>query len=124
MQFIQLSSKIKKANLHYFNPIKLEYATCIWNPHLDKDISTIENIQRRSVRFISRNCNWNSSVTKTIKDLNLETLGDRRITSSLCMFYSIVNNTVTVTPDEHLERSSACTKRKHHLQFVQIPASS
>ena len=48
---------------------KLEYAACIWNPHLDKDISRIENIQRRSVRFITHNYNWTPVYQEWLKTL-------------------------------------------------------
>ena len=81
-------------------------------------------IRRRSVRFITHNYNWNSSVSRMTKDLNLETLEDRRTTNSLCMLYKIINKTVAVTPDEHLEWSNTCTRRKHNLQLVQIRAST
>ena len=31
----------------------LEYAGCIWNPYLKKDIETIENVQRRTTKMLS-----------------------------------------------------------------------
>ena len=31
---------------------KLTYCSCVWRPHLIKDITTLENVQRRATKFI------------------------------------------------------------------------
>ena len=103
---------------------KLEYASCVWNPYLVKDITLLEKIQRRSVRFICHNYDWSTSVTDMLRDLELETLEERRSTTSICMFFKIINNEVAISQNEHLERSSSSTRRSHKLQYKHFATST
>ena len=84
---------------------KLEYAACVWNPHLEKDIKQLEGVQRRSARFVCRNYDWSSSVTAMLEDLEWEPLEQRRSDACLYMFYTIVNLEVAVNINEHLDQS-------------------
>ena len=93
---------------------KLKYAACVWNPHLAKDVKKIEAVQRRSARFVTRNYNWDQSVTELIKELGWESLETRRTNASLTMLYKIVNNEVAIKINEHLERSTSLTRKKKH----------
>ena len=43
---------------------KLEYASAAWDPFLKKDISALERVQRKAVRFCSSNYNRYASVTE------------------------------------------------------------
>ena len=90
---------------------KIEYASCIWNPYLQKDINQLESIQNRGARFVCHNYNWNNSVTELKHTLGWNTLEQRRTNACLCMFYKIVNNEVAINMDEHLDRSSTSTRR-------------
>ena len=103
---------------------KLEYASCVWNPYLVKDITHLEKIQRRSARFICCNYDWSKSVTDMLRDLELETLEDRRSTASICMFFKIINNEVAKNQNEHLERSSSSTRRSHKPQYKHFGTST
>ena len=54
----------------------LEYGSIVWDPYLDKEIQLIENIQKRSVRFITRDYRSREpgSMTRMLQELNLPTL--------------------------------------------------
>ena len=77
----------------YVRP-KLEYNTPVWSPYLSKDISLIENVQRRYTKIICRRCSipFDSYSDRLIK-LNLISLHSRRIRFDLIMLFKIVNNT-------------------------------
>ena len=61
----------------YKSPI-IEYGSTVWDPHLHRDINKIENIHRRSARFIKNYYLWNSSVTSLVNDLEWQSLQSRR----------------------------------------------
>ena len=57
----------------------LEYAAAAWNPHLVKDIQTLEAVQRRAARFVTNNTSRiPGSMTKILDDLNWSFLEKRR----------------------------------------------
>ena len=52
----------------------LEYASSAWDPHLLKNIYSIDQIQRRTARWVLQNYNRYSSVTSMQQQLNWSTL--------------------------------------------------
>ena len=103
---------------------KLEYAACVWNPYLAKDIKKIEAVQRRSARFVTRNYSWTQSVTELLSELGWETLEKRRSNASLTMMFKIINNEVAININEHLERSTSSTRKEHSHQFRHISTNT
>jgi len=57
----------------------LEYASCVWDPYLVKDINSLEMVQRRAVRWVASNYDWQSgiSVSSTLNNLEWDTLALR-----------------------------------------------
>ena len=55
-----------------------------------------------------------------ISTLGWESLETRRMNASLFMMFKIVNNEVAMDINEHLERSTSSTRRKHNQQFTRI----
>ena len=55
----------------------LEYAASVWDPHLAKDINKLENIQRRSARFVKGDYRTTSSVTQMLEELGWQDLQSR-----------------------------------------------
>ena len=56
----------------------LEYAASIWDPHFAKDCDLLENLQRRSARFVKGDYRTTSSVSQMLHDLgwcDLKTAG-------------------------------------------------
>ena len=64
----------------------LEYGATIWDPYIEKDVSKLEKIQRKAVRFIKNDYRSRTpgSVTNMQKELNLPTLQERRKEKRLC----------------------------------------
>jgi len=56
----------------------LEYASPIWDPYLQRDIDSLERIQRKAARFTTRDFRQRSSVTAMMRNLQWEPLAERR----------------------------------------------
>ncbi len=87
----------------------LEYASAVWDPHLQKDIGLIERVQRKAARFVKNdyrvyleNEDEYNSVTEMIKVLGWKDLADRRRDTRLTLLYKIIHNHVNIEPDECL----------------------
>ena len=80
---------IKKLYTSLVRP-QLEYAVQVWNPHLNKDISSIEGVQRRATKIISvlRHLSYEDRLEK----LSLTSLEDRRMRGDLIEQFKIVKN--------------------------------
>ena len=93
------NTKVKEtAYTTYVRP-QLEYCSAIWNPWQLTQTRKLEQVQRSAARFVKHNYDYTSSVTQMIKDLNWQTLEQRRTQNSLIIFYKIKNNLISV--DHH-----------------------
>ena len=74
----------------------LEYASVVWDPHLQKDINKIEKTQRQAARFITKDYKSRTEgcVTNMLQDLGLPTLQHRRKLNRLVMLFKIVRGMV------------------------------
>ena len=69
----------------------LEYAASVWDPHLAKDINKLENIQRRSARFVKGDdYRTTSSVTQMLQELGWQDLHSRCRDLRLALLYKAV----------------------------------
>lgn len=85
-----------KAYTTYVRPL-LEYATCIWNPHMIKDIETVEKVQKFFTRSVFKRCFGNKAeYLKRLEKLELETLEYRRLKFDLIMCFKILRNLVDI----------------------------
>ena len=78
----------------------LEYASCIWSPHLKKDMDAIEWIQRRATKLVPeiRSLSYN----QRLKHLKLPTLLFRRQRSDMLQVYKILHGL------DHLNEDTRC----------------
>ena len=56
----------------------VEYASSVWDPHLQKDINKLEMMQRRSARYVTYRYHNTSSVETMLQKLQWPTLEERR----------------------------------------------
>ena len=87
--FISRNTNIwKKLYTTYVRP-HLEFAVSTWNPYLQKDINSIEKVQRRAtkVSYAIKNISYE----ERLKNLKLTTLKDRRLRGDLIQKYKIEN---------------------------------
>ena len=70
---------------------QLEYASCAWSPHVQKDqhVNKLESIQRQAARFVLHDYRRESSVTAMLSSLGWDTLQNRRLLSQCEMIYKI-----------------------------------
>ena len=96
------SNEVKAASyLAIVRPL-MEYASVVWDPHLNVYISMLEKIQRRAARWVKGCYDRYSSVTTMLASLKWPTLAQRRKIARLKLFYKIIN-----------------TRSHHHLHLIQ-----
>ena len=97
----------------------LEYARNVWCSHYNKDIQSIEAVQRRAARFCMNCYSRYESVTNMLK---WPTLTDRRNDLKLVMLYKIIHGYVNVQLTLPLTYSSLnSVTRGHHNKILQPP---
>ena len=72
----------------------LEYASIIW---LQKDVDSLERVQRKATRWVTSTYDRKSSVSRLMRELQLETLQERRRIQRLTFLYKILNGQVCGT---------------------------
>ena len=67
----------------------LEYGSTVWDPHCNGLNGELENVQKRAVRFVTRNYSRETgSMTGILEELKWETLQKRRKDNMLILMYS------------------------------------
>jgi len=74
----------------------LEYASPTWDPYLQRDIDSLERIQRKAARFTTRDFHHRSSVTAMMHNLQWEPLAERRTKARVILMYLILNDEVAI----------------------------
>ena len=76
----------------------MEYGATIWNPYLQGDIDKLERIQNRAVRFIKKDYKSRDpgSVTSMKRELEIDTLEERRLSLRLILMYKVVEGLAPV----------------------------
>ena len=82
-----------------------EYASQVWNPHLQKDIGQLERVQKFALRMCAKQ--WDIEYTDLLNYFNLPSLVNRRRYLSLSTMYKIVHNLVYFPPDVFVPRVTA-----------------
>ena len=97
----------------------LEYGSTIWDPYLVTQRKAIEQVQNRAIRWImGLGPHQTCSITQLRKELDLESLEERRLQQRLVLLFKVVNGDVMVTPDElGLQKADARTRSAHKHKF-------
>ena len=69
-----------------------EYASQVWNPHLQKDIDQFERVQKFALRMCAKQ--WDLGYADLLNLFNAPSLVDRRNYLSLCTMYKVVHELV------------------------------
>ena len=132
----QISERIKKANsvlssikrtIRYMDqsvftmlyksivrPI-LEFCGAVWNPHLVKQIKSIESVQRRATKLVPiiKHLSYKDRLTA----LKLPTLEYRRKRGDMILTYKILKNHVDTNPSLFFKMNNCSRTRGHELKL-------
>ncbi|XP_071842711.1 uncharacterized protein [Apostichopus japonicus] len=100
---------------------KLEYASVIWDPHQKIHTESLEKVQRRAARFVKNEYSRFSSVTDMLKDLNWDTLENRRFKARLVTIYKETHGLIPSNINNLLEDKEKPTTRQSHSLNYKIP---
>ena len=93
----------------------LEYACTVWSPHLQKDIQSLENIQKFALRVSTGQ--WTAEYETLLSSLNTPSLATRRRRLKLSLLYNIINNNVNFP-------SNPMTCRQSHYSHRHVNSSA
>lgn len=113
-------STLVRAFVVYIRPM-LEYCSCIWSPHLTKDIEAIESVQRRYTKRLS--CLRHVSYEDRLETVGLERLDVRRLRADLIMTYKIVFGLTCLQFADFFEVSPSRITRGHAFKLFVSGAS-
>jgi len=103
---------------------KLEYASASWHPHYKKDVSTLERVQGKAVRFCLQNFNETASVTDMLSDLKWDTLEKRLKKNRLAIMYKLSHNLLDISTEKHLIPNSEKRISNSHAFKCRMPEVS
>jgi len=93
---------------------KLEYSSCVWDPHTKSKIHQLEMIQRRAAMYTCNRYHNTSSVTEMLRTLNWPTLEKRRIRTRIIFLYKIIHHLVAIYLTNLLIQSDPRTRQYPH----------
>ena len=97
----------------------LDYASSVWDPHLQKHIYQIEMVQRRAARFIKHEYSRDPGIVTSIpQELELQALQERRKTSRLLVFNKITHQKVAIPLPPYLQKPTRTNRQYHPRRFV------
>ena len=101
---------------------KLEYASSAWDPYLQKDIDSLERVQRKAARFCCNNYQPTASVTAMIQDLGWKTLESRRTMTRLTLLYKMSRGEIDIDTDSFLRpHAESRTRASHSYRYHSRP---
>ena len=94
----------------------LEFASCVWSPHLKYHIDAVERVQRRATKLIPEIRHL--TYTERLRELDLETLEYRRKRADLIETWRIL------TGQHHINLNCHCQKCPEKEMFSSPPVKS
>ena len=103
----------------------LEYSGSVWDPHSKSLINQLEAVQRRAARFCLNDFKSRSpgAVTKMLRDLEWESLADRRQTSRLVILYKSLNGHLSLPIGNLVQPIDRTSRHTNSKGFKQLKAS-
>ena len=112
----------KVKNLMYTSLVHpvVKYSSPVWNPSKKQQISQVEQIQRKTARYVFKDyCDRSpGAVTNMIDTLQWDSLACRRTKASLILLYKINGGLVEV-PTTMLSQSDRHTRGTHKFRQIQ-----
>lgn len=111
------SRDIKQYCYHTYVRPQLEYASTVWSPHTKANIDKLEMVQRNAARYVFQDFSRHSSPTAMMKELQWESLEQRRLIARLVMMYRIQYGLIDI-PASYTTRSHSL--RGHPVMLQQV----
>lgn len=92
----------------------LEYANIIWFPHTSTNISKLEKVQRKAVRFIFSKYRPYDSPTNLLADAGLKTLSVRARQARLKFIYQLMHGSYKIDQAKYVTLSTSRLSRNKH----------
>ena len=103
---------------------KLEYAYADWDPYLQKDIDSLERVQRKAAGFCTNGYHPAAIVTDMIQELGWQTLEQRRTFFLVTLIYKMSHGRLDIDVDFYLSRSNESrTSGSHNFKYMQYRAT-
>ena len=114
------SAPVKSAAYTTMVRPRLEYSSTVWDPHHNRDIHNLEQVQRRAARFVSRNYTERTPgcVTNMVQNLGWESLQHRRYINRLSMLFRIQYGAIDISP-EFVQLNDQRTRGSQRLRQLQ-----
>jgi len=103
---------------------KLEYSSSVWDPHLVKNKSALENVQRRAARFVCNDYSRYSSVTNMLQSLGWPLLEQRRKEKRIHLMSKIIADEIAIPKEDYLTPASRRTRRQNAHKFAVYSANT
>jgi hypothetical protein len=100
----------------------LDYASAAWDPHTQKNINSLERVQKRAARFITNNYSWDSSIILIMQELGWVPLQTRRKCHRLTSLYKMINGQLDVNHNDYIAPKPNRERRGYSQQFKQLAA--
>ena len=91
----------------------LEYSNTVWDPNQKELINKIEMIQKRAARFTTNTYNRTTSITALIKDLEWDTLQNRRTANRLTVLHKARQGLLALPVDQLLQPALRQSRHNH-----------
>ncbi|KAL9988289.1 hypothetical protein ACROYT_G002720 [Oculina patagonica] len=99
---------------------KLEYACAAWDPYLQKDINSLERVQRKAARFCTNDYHPTASVTDMIQELGWQTLEQRRKSFRLTLLYKMSHDLVDINVDSYLSNTGNGILEQQRMMVLNV----
>ena len=94
----------------------LDYATQVWDPHLQRDINSLECVQKFALRLCSKQ--WDTGYHELLNMFSLPSLENRRLHLKLCHLFKIVYG-LCYFPPEAIVANNNLTHSSRSLMLQQ-----
>ena len=96
----------------------VEYCSVVWDPHTKTNIDAVEMVQRRAARYVMRDFRRTSSVAEMLKNLQWNTLQQRRLQAKATLMFKIWKDLVALRkPPTSLNETST----RGNIVKLQVP---
>ncbi len=96
----------------------MEYASSVWDPYLEKDITRLEKVQNRAARYVTRNYDWQASVTSMKQELEWPRLQERRFVARHTLFYKALHEQVALPVPSPVTNIRQRTSHAHVMPLI------